>query len=367
MEQNKKESLNFIEQLIEVDLKEGKVQKVSTRFPPEPNGYLHIGHAKSICLNFGIAQKYGGQCNLRFDDTNPEKEETEYVDAIKEDIKWLGFDWGPSAYHTSDYFEQLYEFAVRLIEKGTAYVDELSAVQFNELKGSPTEPGGKVKSRTIARISWSLIMTTCLSYWTARWGITAVAKQMHTPLAWQHPFYSKHNGLQTKFVGQCTAPRASINHSAYADAEPRQATVPHTENKREARFLIFWDRQIVWSPLSNLFKEVFVDRITRRQRGPSTETPDEGTQSKDPLNQGGGGDSNQKVKAGMNEASQDASMLKPTDDAVACDPDLLALLNGADIDAQTRRALGNLGVMSLQGLTDALNELTDAQFRAAVK
>ncbi len=141
MEQNKKESLNFIEQLIEVDLKEGKVQKVSTRFPPEPNGYLHIGHAKSICLNFGIAQKYGGQCNLRFDDTNPEKEETEYVDAIKEDIKWLGFDWGSSAHHTSDYFEQLYHFAVRLIEKGAAYVDELSAVQFNELKGSPTEPG----------------------------------------------------------------------------------------------------------------------------------------------------------------------------------------------------------------------------------
>ena len=141
MEQNKKESLNFIEQLIEGDLKEGNVQKVYTRFPPEPNGYLHIGHAKSICLNFGVAQKYEGQCHLRFDDTNPEKEETEYVEAIKADIKWLGFDWGSSEYYASDYFEQLYELAVRLIEKGAAYVDELSAVQFNELKGSPTESG----------------------------------------------------------------------------------------------------------------------------------------------------------------------------------------------------------------------------------
>lgn len=151
MDQNKKESLNFIEQLIEADLKEGNVQKVITRFPPEPNGYLHIGHAKSICLNFGLAQKYGGQCNLRFDDTNPEKEETEYVDAIKADIKWLGFDWGSSAHHTSDYFEKLYEFAIRLIEKGVAYVDELSAVQFNELKGSPTEPGKEspFRNRTI--------------------------------------------------------------------------------------------------------------------------------------------------------------------------------------------------------------------------
>ena len=141
MGQNKKESLNFIEQLIERDVKEGKVPKIQTRFPPEPNGYLHIGHAKSICLNFGLAQKYGGHCNLRFDDTNPEKEEAEYVNSIKEDIRWLGFDWGPSAYHTSDYFERLYQLAVRLIKKGSAYVDELSAVQFNELKGSPTEPG----------------------------------------------------------------------------------------------------------------------------------------------------------------------------------------------------------------------------------
>ena len=141
MEQKKKELLNFIERLIEGDLKEGNIQKVYTRFPPEPNGYLHIGHAKSICLNFGVAQKYEGQCHLRFDDTNPEKEETKYVEAIKADIKWLGFDWGSSEYYASDYFEQLYELAVRLIEKGAAYVDELSAVQFNELKGSPTESG----------------------------------------------------------------------------------------------------------------------------------------------------------------------------------------------------------------------------------
>jgi glutaminyl-tRNA synthetase len=141
MGQNKKESLNFIEQLIDRDLTEGKVLKIQTRFPPEPNGYLHIGHAKSICLNFGLAQKYGGQCNLRFDDTNPEKEEAEYVNSIKEDIKWLGFDWEPSAHHTSDYFERLYQLAVGLIKKGSAYVDELTAVQFNELKGSPTEPG----------------------------------------------------------------------------------------------------------------------------------------------------------------------------------------------------------------------------------
>ena len=141
MDQNKKESLNFIEQIIERDMKEGKVLKIQTRFPPEPNGYLHIGHAKSICLNFGLAKKYGGQCNLRFDDTNPEKEEAEYVNSIMEDIRWLGFDWGPSAYYTSDYFERLYQLAVRLIKKDGAYVDELSAVQFNDLKGSPTEPG----------------------------------------------------------------------------------------------------------------------------------------------------------------------------------------------------------------------------------
>ena len=134
-------SLNFIEQMIEKDLKEGKHNSIITRFPPEPNGYLHIGHAKSICLNFGLAEKYQGKCNLRFDDTNPEKEDTEYVDSIKENIKWLGFDWEDREYYASDYFDQLYELAIQLIKKGSAYVDDLSAEEFNKLKGTPTEPG----------------------------------------------------------------------------------------------------------------------------------------------------------------------------------------------------------------------------------
>ncbi len=140
MEANKK-SLNFIEQMIEKDLSDGKHQSVITRFPPEPNGYLHIGHAKSICLNFGLAEKYGGKCNLRFDDTNPEKEETEYVNSIKENIKWLGFDWNDCEYYASDYFDQLYQWALLLIKKGKAYVDDLPAEEFNKLKGTPTEPG----------------------------------------------------------------------------------------------------------------------------------------------------------------------------------------------------------------------------------
>jgi len=141
MEEEKKESLNFIEQKVEKDLESGKHASVVTRFPPEPNGYLHIGHAKSICLNFGLAQKYGGICNLRFDDTNPEKEETEYVDSIKENIKWLGFDWDDREYYASDYFDQLYEMAIKLIKKGSAYVDDLPADEFNKLKGTPTQPG----------------------------------------------------------------------------------------------------------------------------------------------------------------------------------------------------------------------------------
>lgn len=136
-----KKSLNFIEQMIEKDLKEGKHDSIVTRFPPEPNGYLHIGHAKSICLNFGLAKKYGGICNLRFDDTNPEKEETEYVDSIKSNIKWLGYDWEDREYYASDYFEQLYEMAIKLIKKGSAYVDDLSQEEFSKLKGTPTQPG----------------------------------------------------------------------------------------------------------------------------------------------------------------------------------------------------------------------------------
>ncbi len=140
MEEEKK-SLNFIEQMIEKDLAEGKHTSIITRFPPEPNGYLHIGHAKSICLNFGLAEKYGGVCNLRFDDTNPEKEETEYVDSIKENVHWLGFDWGDREYYASDYFDQLYQLAVSLIKKGSAYVDDLPADEFNTLRGTPTQPG----------------------------------------------------------------------------------------------------------------------------------------------------------------------------------------------------------------------------------
>ena len=134
-------SLNFLEEIVAADVKSGRHNgRVLTRFPPEPNGYLHIGHAKSICLNFGLADKFGGKTNLRFDDTNPEKEETEYVDSIKEDIQWLGFQWD-NEFYASDYFEQLYELAVVLIKKGLAYVDDLSAEEIAATKGTPTEPG----------------------------------------------------------------------------------------------------------------------------------------------------------------------------------------------------------------------------------
>ena len=139
-------SLNFLEEIIEEDLREGKYQQIITRFPPEPNGYLHIGHAKSICLNFGLTKKYGGYTNLRFDDTNPSTEETEYVESIKEDVRWLGFEWKNELY-ASDYFETLYEFAVKLIKKGFAYVDDLSSEEIAVLKGSPTEPGKESKYR----------------------------------------------------------------------------------------------------------------------------------------------------------------------------------------------------------------------------
>jgi glutaminyl-tRNA synthetase len=133
-------SLNFLEEIVETDLKSGKYNEVITRFPPEPNGYLHLGHAKSICLNFGLAQKYGGKTNLRFDDTNPSKEEIEYVNSIKEDVKWLGFRWEKELY-ASDYFDTLYEFAVKLIKKGLAYVDDSSSEEIAEQKGTPTTPG----------------------------------------------------------------------------------------------------------------------------------------------------------------------------------------------------------------------------------
>ena len=132
---------NFIRQIIDEDLANGKHHNVYTRFPPEPNGYLHIGHAKSICLNFGIAQDYQGLCNLRFDDTNPVKEDVEYVDSIKQDVEWLGFKWEGEARYASDYFDQLYAYAIELIEKGLAYVDELSPEQMREYRGTLTEPG----------------------------------------------------------------------------------------------------------------------------------------------------------------------------------------------------------------------------------
>ncbi|MDZ4181029.1 MAG: glutamine--tRNA ligase/YqeY domain fusion protein, partial [Coriobacteriia bacterium] len=132
---------DFIRDIVASDLAEGRVNSVVTRFPPEPNGYLHIGHAKSICLNFGIAAEFGGRCHLRFDDTNPVKEEQEYIDSIETDVRWLGFDWGEHLYYASDYFERLYEWAVHLIREGKAYVDDLSADEIREHRGTLTEPG----------------------------------------------------------------------------------------------------------------------------------------------------------------------------------------------------------------------------------
>ncbi len=140
-------SLNFLEEIVEADLESGKYKSVLTRFPPEPNGYLHIGHAKSICLNFGLAKKYGGKTNLRFDDTNPVKEDIEYVDSIKEDVKWLGFDWAQELY-ASDYFETLYGYAVELIKKDLAYVDDATPEEIAAAKGSPTVPGTPTPNRS---------------------------------------------------------------------------------------------------------------------------------------------------------------------------------------------------------------------------
>ncbi len=142
MDNTEIKSLNFIEEIVEEDLRTGKNNsRIHTRFPPEPNGYLHIGHAKAICLSFGIAQKYNGKCNLRFDDTNPVTEDVEYVDSIREDIQWLGFNWEGEAHYASDYFDRLYEWAVMLIKKGKAYVDETSAEDISAERGIPTQPG----------------------------------------------------------------------------------------------------------------------------------------------------------------------------------------------------------------------------------
>jgi len=143
-------SLNFIETFIEEDLKSGKHKEIHTRFPPEPNGYLHIGHAKSICLNFGLAAKYNGKCNLRLDDTNPVTEEIEYIDAIKEDIKWLGFDWQDREYYASDYFEKIYEYAVQLIKKGKAYVCSMSSEEISASRGTPQQPGKESPYRNLS-------------------------------------------------------------------------------------------------------------------------------------------------------------------------------------------------------------------------
>ena len=154
-----KKSLNFIEQIVEADLKAGKNGgRLSTRFPPEPNGYLHIGHAKAICIDFGIAEKFGGTCNLRFDDTNPVKEDVEYVDSIKEDIHWLGFDWGDRLYYASDYFPKLWDLAIRMIKEGKAYVDEQSSEEIARQKGTRNRV-----SRALTATAASKRTSTCLS------------------------------------------------------------------------------------------------------------------------------------------------------------------------------------------------------------
>ena len=150
-ETEEKKPLNFVQQIVADDLKEGKNGgRLNTRFPPEPNGYLHIGHAKAICMDFGIAEMFGGTCNLRFDDTNPTKEDVEYVESIKEDIKWLGYDWGDRLYYASDYFPKLYDLAIRLIKEGKAYVDDQTSEQIAQQKGTPTTPGTEspYRSRT---------------------------------------------------------------------------------------------------------------------------------------------------------------------------------------------------------------------------
>jgi glutaminyl-tRNA synthetase len=138
---------NFIRTIIEADLAGGKHRSIVTRFPPEPNGYLHVGHAKSICLNFGLAQDYQGKCNLRFDDTNPEKESNEYAQSIQDDVRWLGFQWDGEVRWASDYFDALYEFAVELINKGLAYVDDLTPEQMRQYRGTLTQPGANSPCR----------------------------------------------------------------------------------------------------------------------------------------------------------------------------------------------------------------------------
>ena len=150
---NPTEKKDFIREIIDEDIKNNTYQgRIHTRFPPEPNGYLHIGHAKSICLNFGIAKEYGGLCNLRFDDTNPAKEEDEYVHSIIEDVRWLGFDWEDRLFFASDYFQQMYEYAIQLIQSGYAYVDDLTAKEISETRGTLTHPGKNSPHRDLSLI-----------------------------------------------------------------------------------------------------------------------------------------------------------------------------------------------------------------------
>lgn len=141
--------VNFLRPIIQADLDSGKHTQIVTRFPPEPNGYLHIGHAKSICVNFGLAQEFGGVTHLRFDDTNPAKEDQEYIDAIESDVKWLGFEWSGEVRYASQYFDQLHDWAVELIKAGKAYVDDLTPEQAKEYRGSLTEPGKTARSATV--------------------------------------------------------------------------------------------------------------------------------------------------------------------------------------------------------------------------
>lgn len=172
---------NFIRQIIDEDLASGKHTSVHTRFPPEPNGYLHIGHAKSICLNFGIAEDYQGQCNLRFDDTNPVKEDVEFVESIKRDVEWLGFTWSGDVRYSSDYFDQLYQYAVELINKGLAYVDELTPEQMREYRGTLT---ARVKIAHIVTAVWKRTWR-CLKRCVR--GVLLKAPPAYGPkLTWRH-------------------------------------------------------------------------------------------------------------------------------------------------------------------------------------
>ncbi len=170
---------DFIRDIVQADLDSGRHKAVVTRFPPEPNGYLHIGHAKSIGLNFGIAQEFGGRCHLRFDDTNPVKEEQEYIDAIKEDVHWLGYDWGSHLYHASDYFEQLYEWAELLIRDGKAYVDDQSPDQMRATRGTLTEPGTNSPFRDRSRRGKSRSVPAHAGRRISEWCARAACQDRH--------------------------------------------------------------------------------------------------------------------------------------------------------------------------------------------